>query len=173
MAERTGIIFMGGKPITLIGNEIKVGDTAPDFETLNANLEPVKLSSFKGKVVIISTVTSLDTQVCDLETKHFNDEAKKLGDNVVFLTVSMDLPFAQKRWASEAGAENINLASDHRDSSLGMAYGVLIKGLRLLARTVFVIGKDGKVKYIQYVKENGTEPDYNEVLAAVKKAIEV
>jgi len=171
MAERTGIIFMGGKPITLIGNEIKVGDTAPDFETLNANLEPVKLSSFKGKVVIISTVTSLDTLVCDLETKHFNDEAKKLGDNVVFLTVSMDLPFAQKRWASEAGAENINLASDHRDSSLGMAYGVLIKGLRLLARTVFVIGKDGKVKYIQYVKENGTEPDYDEVLAAVKKAL--
>jgi thiol peroxidase len=172
MAERTGIIFMGGKPITLIGNEIKVGDTAPDFETLNAKLEPVKLSSFKGKVVIISTVTSLDTQVCDLETKHFNDEARKLGDDVVFLTVSMDLPFAQKRWASEASAENINLASDHRDASLGMAYGVLIKGLRLLARTVFIIGKDGKVKYIQYVKENGTEPDYNEVLAAVKKAIQ-
>ena len=172
MAERTGIIFMGGKPITLIGNEIKVGDTAPDFETLNAKLEPVRLSSFKGKVVIISTVTSLDTQVCDLETKHFNDAAKKLGENVIFLTVSMDLPFAQKRWASEAGAENINLASDHRDSSLGMAYGVLIKGLRLLARTVFVIGKDGKVKYIQYVKENGTEPDYNEVLAAVKKAVQ-
>lgn len=171
MSERTGIIFMGGKPITLIGNEIKVGDTAPDFETLNAKLEPVKLSLFKGKVVIISTVTSLDTQVCDLETKHFNDEAKKLGDNVAFLTVSMDLPFAQKRWASEAGAENISLASDHRDGSLGMAYGVLIKGLRLLARTVFVIGKDGKVKYIQYVKENGTEPDYDEVLAAVKKAL--
>jgi len=171
MSERTGIVFSHGKPLTLVGNEIKVGDIAPDFETLNANLEPVKLSSFKGKVVVISTVPSLDTQVCALETKRFDDEAKQLG-NVVFLTVSMDLPFAQKRWADEAKAENINLASDHRDSSLGLAYGVLIKELRLLARTIFVVGKDGRVQYIQYVKETSSEPDYDDVLMAVKKAIE-
>jgi thiol peroxidase len=171
MKERTGIIQMKGNPLTLVGNEIKVGDTAPDFQTLDAALQPVKLSDYKGKVLVISTVPSLDTQICDLETKHFNDDAKKLGDDVSILTVSMDLPFAQKRWADEADVKNLQLASDHKDSSFGMAYGVLIKELRLLARTVFVIGRDGKVKYIQYVKETASEPDYNEVLEAVKAAM--
>jgi thiol peroxidase len=171
MKERTGIIQMKGNPLTLIGNEIKVGDTAPDFQTLDASLQPVKLSDYKDKVLVISTVPSLDTQICDLETKHFNDDAKKLGGDVYILTVSMDLPFAQKRWADEADVKNLQLASDHKDSSFGMAYGVLIKELRLLARTVFVIGRDGKVKYIQYVKETASEPDYDEVLEAVKAAM--
>lgn len=169
MNERTGIIEMKGKPLTLIGNEIKVGDTAPDFEALNSDMESVKLSSFKGKVVVITTVPSLDTQICDIETKQFNDEAKKLGDDVVILTVSMDLPFAQKRWCEEAGVKNVQLLSDHRDGAFGELYGVLIKGLRLLARTVFVIDTDGKVRYIQYVKETASEPDYDEVIGEIKK----
>ena len=171
MQERTGIVESRGKPLTLLGNEIKVGDKAPDFETLDTSLQPVKLSSYKGKVVVLSTVPSLDTQVCDLETKQFNKEAKELGNDVVFITVSMDLPFAQKRWADEAGVKDIQLASDHKSAGLGTSYGVLIKELRLLARTVFVIDKSGVVRYIQYVKETGTEPDYDEVLAAVKKLL--
>ena len=169
MNERTGIIEMKGKPLTLLGNEIKVGDIAPDFETLNSDMELVKLSSFRGKVVVITTVPSLDTQICDIETKQFNDEAKRLGDDVVILTISMDLPFAQKRWCEESGVKNIHLLSDHRDGAFGELYGVLIKGLRLLARTIFVIDTAGKVRYIQYVKETASEPDYDEVLEAIKK----
>ena len=171
MNERTGIVFSQGKELTLLGNEIKVGDVAPDFETVGLDMKPVTLSSLKGKVVVLSTVPSLDTQICDIETKRFNTEAKKKKD-VVFLTTSMDLPTAQKRWATEAGAEDIRLASDHRAASMGLAYGVLLKDLRLLARAVFIIGKDGKVKYIQYVKELGTEPDYDEVMAALKEIVQ-
>jgi thiol peroxidase len=171
MTERNNIVKSKGKPLTLVGNEIKVGDMAPDFEVLNNNLEPVRLSSLKGKVIVILTVPSLDTQVCDLETKRFNNEAKKLGSDVVILTVSMDLPFAQKRWCEEADVKNVQLLSDHKEGSLGKAYGVLIKELRLLARTVFVVDKDGKVRYIQFVKETSEEPDYEEVLDAVKKLI--
>ncbi len=170
MAERTGIIEMKGKPLTLIGTEIKVGDMAPDFETLDVNLQPVKLSDYKGKVVVLSTVPSLDTQICSIETKHFNDEAKKL-DGVEFLTVSMDLPFAQKRWSEEEDVKNIHLASDYKDRSLAESYGVLIKELHLLARTIFAIDKAGKVAYIQYVKETASEPDYDEVLAKVKELL--
>ncbi|MCP4581070.1 MAG: thiol peroxidase [candidate division Zixibacteria bacterium] len=171
MNERTGIVEMKGKPLTLIGSEIKVGDMAPDFEAMDNSLQPIKLSSFKGKVVVVSTVPSLDTQICDIETKQFSEQARKLGDDVVFLTMSMDLPFAQKRWSEEAGVKNIHLLSDHRDGKFGMSYGVLIKGLRLLARTIFVIDVDGKVQYIQYVKETGSEPDYDEVLESVGKLI--
>lgn len=168
MAERKGIVESKGTPLTLIGDEIKVGDMAPDFKTLDMNLQSVRLSDYKGKVVVLSTVPSLDTQICSMETKHFNDEAKKL-DGVAFLTVSMDLPFAQKRWAEEEEVKNIHLASDYKDRSFATAYGVLIKELHLLARTVFVIDKDGKVAYIQYVKETASEPDYDDVLAAVKE----
>ena len=170
MAERTGIVESKGKPLTLVGNEINVGDKAPDFETLDVNLQPVKLSDYKGKVVVLSTVPSLDTQICSIETKHFNDEAKKF-DNVEFLTVSMDLPFAQKRWSEEEDVKNIHLASDYKERSFAMAYGVLIKELHLLARTIFVIDKEGKVAYIQYVKETASEPDYDEVLAEVAKLV--
>ncbi len=169
MNERTGIVEMKGKPLTLVGDEIKIGDIAPDFEALNSDMESVRLSSFKGKVVVITTVPSLDTQVCDLETKRFNNEAKKLGDDVVILTISMDLPFAQKRWCEEADVKNVHLLSDHRDGSFGKAYGVLIKELRLLARTIFIIDTDGKVQYIQYVKETASEPDYDEILEAIRK----
>ncbi|RKX18529.1 MAG: thiol peroxidase, partial [Candidatus Zixiibacteriota bacterium] len=136
---------------------------------INSDMESVRLSSFKGKIIVISTVPSLDTQICDIETKRFNNEAKKLGDDVVILTISMDLPFAQKRWCEEAGVKNIHLLSDHRDGAFGTTYGVLIKELRLLARTVFVIDTDNKVQYIQYVRETASEPDYDEVLKAIRK----
>ncbi len=169
MSERTGIIKMKGNPLTLVGNEIKVGDIAPDFEVLDENLKPVKLSSFKGKTVVIVSVPSVDTPVCDLEARRFNKEAGKFGNDIVILTISMDLPFAQVRWCAGAGVENIKLLSDHRDASFGNAYGVLIKELRLLARTIFIVDQKGIVQYIQYVEETTEEPEYNKVLEAIKK----
>lgn len=171
MNERTGIVEMKGNPLTLIGTEVKVGDIAPDFEVLDNSLLPIKLSSFNDKVVVISTVPSLDTQICDIETRRFSEEAKELGEGVVILTISMDLPFAQKRWGEESDVKNIHLLSDHRDGKFGLSYGVLIKELRLLARTIFIIDTLGKVQYIQYVKETASEPDYDEVLESIKKLI--
>ncbi len=168
MKERAGLVTMKGNPITLLGNEVKVGEKAPDFVALDTNLSPVKFSSFRGKVCILSSVPSLDTPVCDLETRRFNEEAGKLGEDVVVLTVSMDLPFAQKRWCGAAGVTRVKTLSDHRDASFGMAYGVLIKELRLLARAVFVVDSDGIVRYVQLVKELTSEPDYDAVLKAVR-----
>lgn len=169
MRERKNIIKMKGNPLTLVGHEVKVGDDAPDFTVLGENLDPVTLSSFKGKTVVIVSVPSIDTPVCDLETRRFNQEAAKLGDKVTILGVSMDLPFAQKRWCGAAGVEKVKMLSDYRDASFGNNFGVLIKELRLLARTVFIIDPKGKVAYIQYVEETTTEPNYNEVLTALKK----
>jgi thiol peroxidase len=122
-----------------VGNEVKVGDEAPDFEVLSNDLSPVKLSSFRGKVCIISSVPSLDTPVCDTETRRFNEEAQQLSSDAALLTISMDLPFAQKRWCGAAGVTRVQTLSDHRDASFGTTYGVLIKELRLLARAVFVV----------------------------------
>jgi thiol peroxidase len=170
MKERKGIITMRGNPLTLIGNEVNVGDAAPDFTVLDNNLSPINLSSFRGKTCIISSVPSLDTPVCDMETRRFNEEASRLGTDVVILTISMDLPFAQKRWCAAAGVDKVQTLSDHRDASFGMAYGVLIKELRLLARAVFLVDRKGIVQYIQLVKEVTHEPDYEEVLKALKKA---
>jgi thioredoxin-dependent peroxiredoxin len=166
MAERTGVTTMKGNPLTLVGNEIKVGDQAPDVTLVANDLSEVKLSSFKGKKVIISVVPSLDTPICDLQTKRFNLEASNLGD-VVILTVSKDLPFAQKRWCGAIGATAVKTLSDYR-GNFGETYGVLIKGLNLLARAIFVIDENGKVTYTQLVKEVATEPNYEEVLKAVK-----
>jgi thiol peroxidase len=131
----------------------------------------VKLSSFRGKICIICSVPSLDTPVCDMETRRFNEEAGKLGDDVVILTISMDLPFAQKRWCGAAGVDKVITLSDHREGTFGTAYGVLIKELRLLARAVFVVGREGTIQYIQLVKELTEEPDYDTVLDAVNKLI--
>ncbi len=169
MEERAGIVTMKGNPVTLLGGTIKAGQKAPDFEVVANDLSPVKLSSFAGKTLIISSVPSLDTSVCDMETRRFNEEAGKLGKDVVILTISMDLPFAQKRWCGAAGVKNVQTLSDHRDASFGKAYGVLIKDLRLLARAVFVVDKTGIVRYVQIVPEIATEPDYDAVLNAVKK----
>jgi thiol peroxidase len=171
MQEHSGLITLHGNPLTLVGTQLKVGDIAPDFEVLDNDLKPVNLSSFKGKVCVLSAVPSLDTPVCDMETRRFNDEAGKLDDNVAILTISMDLPFAQKRWCGAAGVDRVVTLSDHRDATFGKAYGVLIKELRLLARVIFVLDRNGIVQYIQLVKEVGEEPDYNDVLRAVKKLV--
>ena len=171
MKERTGVITMKGRPLTLVGDETKVGQPAPDFEALANDLSPVKLSSFRGKVCIISSVPSLDTPVCDAQTRRFNEEAEKLGDDVVVLTISMDLPFAQKRWCGAAGVENVQTLSDHREGSFGAAYGVLIKELRLLARAVFVVDKEGSVRHSQIVPEITDHPDYDAVLMAAREAL--
>lgn len=171
MNERTGLITMRGNPLTLIGQEIKPGNPAPDFESLDNELKPVRLSSFRGKVVVISAVPSLDTPVCDMETRRFNSEAAKLSDDIVILTISMDLPFAQKRWCGAAGVDKVVTLSDHREAEFGNAYGVLIKELRLLARAVFVVDAEGVVRYVQLVKEVAEEPDYDAVISAAKKLV--
>ncbi len=171
MAERPGVITMKGHPLTLVGQEVQVGDPAPDFEVLANDLTPFKLSSLKGKVVIICSVPSLDTPTCDIETRWFNEEAAKLGPDVLVLTISMDLPFAQKRWCGAAGVERVTTYSDHREAAFGMAYGVLIKELRLLARAVFVVDKGGVLQYLQLVPELANEPDYGEVLKAVGRVM--
>ena len=167
MIERAGIITMKGNPLTIAGKELKVGDIAPDFEVLDNDLAPVKFSSFRGKIYVISSVPSLDTPVCDMETRRFNEEAGKLGADIRILTISMDLPFAQKRWCGAAGVDKVITLSDHRDASFGMAYGALIKELRLLARIVFVVDGEGVIRNIQVVKEQTEEPDYDSVLEAV------
>lgn len=166
MAERVGAVTMKGNPLTLTGNEVKAGDQAPDVTLVANDLSEVKLSSFKGKKVILSAVPSLDTPVCDVETRRFNQEAGKLND-VVILTVSKDLPFAQKRWCGAAGVTAVKTLSDYR-GNFGETYGILIKGLNLLARSIFVIDESGKVTYVQLVKEVASEPNYEEVLKAVK-----
>ena len=163
---------MKGNPLTLLGNEVKVGQKAPDVELVANDLSAVKLSSLcQGKVCIITSVPSLDTSVCDTETRRFNVEAGNLGKDVVVLAVSMDLPFAQARWCGAAGVENVQTLSDHRDAAFGESYGVLIKGLRLLARAVFVVDKQGVVQYEELVKEVASEPNYAAALEAAKKLL--
>jgi len=164
----TGIVTMRGNPVTLVGNQVKVGDAAPDFVVIDNNLAPVKFSSYRGKICIISSVPSLDTPVCDTETRKFNEEASRLGPQISVLTISMDLPFAQKRWCGAAGVEKIQTLSDHRDASFGTGYGVLIKELRLLARAIFLVDQKGIIRYIQLVKEITTEPDYQAIWDALK-----
>jgi thiol peroxidase len=170
MAERTGLVTLKGNPLTLLGNEVKVGQAAPDATLVANDLSEVKLSSLlKGKRTIIAAVPSLDTPVCDTETRRFNKEAASLGEDVSILVISMDLPFAQKRWCGAAGIDKLKTLSDHRDASFGNAYGVLVKNVRILARSIFVIDENGKVAYTQIVKEVATEPDYDAALQALKK----
>jgi len=169
MDDRPGVITMKGHPLTLTGRELKVGDPASDFEVVDNDLKPFKFSSLKGKICILCSVPSLDTPTCDLETRRFNTEAAKLSPEVQVLTISMDLPFAQKRWCGAAGVDRVKTYSDHREASFGRAYGVLIKELRLLARVVFVVDKAGIIRYIQVVKELANEPDYEATLAALRQ----
>jgi thioredoxin-dependent peroxiredoxin len=168
MTERKNLVTMKGKPVTLTGKPVKVGQQAPDAEVVANDLSAMKLSSYFGKKCLIASVPSLDTSVCDMETRKFNEEAGKLGSDVVVLTISMDLPFAQKRWCGAAGIKNVITLSDYRYASFGNAYGVLIKDLHLLARAVFVVDKAGVVRYVQIVPEIATEPDYAAALEVVK-----
>ena len=171
MLERPGIITMKGKPLTLVGPEVKVGDPAPDFSAVANDLSDFRFASLQGQVCVICSVPSLDTPVCDIETRRFNDEAAGLGSAVKLLTISMDLPFAQKRWCGAAGVENLKTYSDHREAAFGLAYGVLIKELRLLARAVFVADKGAVVRHVQIVPELANEPDYEAVLQAVRQLV--
>ncbi len=171
MKERSGVVTMRGNPVTLLGDELKVGDTAPDFTAVANNMQPVEFSSYRGKVCVIASVPSLDTPVCDIMTRRFNEEAATLGPDVQILTLSMDLPFAQTRWCGSAGVDRVRTLSDHREASFGEAYGVLIKGLRLLTRAVFVVDRDGKIRHAQIVSETAQEPDYDAVIKTVKELV--
>ncbi len=169
MSERINLVTIKGNPLTLVGNEIKVGDTAPDFTVVGNDLSPVSFSSFSGKPIVISSVPSLDTPICDMSTRRFNEEAIALGGDVAILTISMDLPFAQARWCGAAGVKNVVTLSDHKETSFGLSYGLLIKELRLLARAVFVIDGKGKIQYFELVPEIAQEPNYDAALEVLKK----
>ena len=168
MTEHTGLITFKGGPLTLVGDLPEVGAPAPEFSVTANDLSPVALADSAGRTRVLVTVPSLDTPVCDAETRRFNAEAAALGDDVVVLTISMDLPFAQGRWCGAAGIDRVQTLSDHYGATFGQAYGVLIKELRLLGRAVFVIDADGVVRYRQLVREVTDEPDYDAVLAAVR-----
>ena len=167
--ERKGAVTFKGNPLTLIGPELKKGDKAPNFQLLGGDLSAVTLESYKGKTKLISVVPSLDTPVCDMQTKRFNEEASRLPSDVVVLTVSADLPFAQSRWCGAAHADKIKCLSDHREVSFAKAYGVLIKELRLLSRSIFIIGPDDKIQYVEYVKEITQHPNYESALASLRE----
>lgn len=169
--ERTGLVTFKGNGITLVGQPVKAGDAAPDFQLLANDLSPRSLASYPGKTLLIITVPSLDTGVCNLETRKFNQEAEKLGDQAKVLSVSCDLPFAQARWAAEAEVKALETLSDHRDLSFGLAYGVLIKELRLLARAVFVVNPQGMVTYTELAPNVSDEPNYEAALAAARKTL--
>ena len=170
MSRRTDAVTMGGNPVTLVGTEVKVGDKAPDFTALKADLSPYSLSDVKDKVKIISVVPSLDTGVRELQTIRFNDEAAELED-VAILTISMDLPFAQKRFCSANDIDKVVTLSDHRDLDFGTKYGFEIEELRLLARGIVVLDEDNIVRYVQYVPEATDHPDYDKALEAAKSLI--
>jgi thiol peroxidase len=169
--ERKGVVTAQGNPVTLIGPEIKAGDRAPDFVVLDKDLQATGLKDFAGKIKMISVTPSLDTPVCDMQARRFNKEAADLPDDVAVLNVSMDLPFAVGRFCATAGIDRVKAFSDHRDASFGRAYGVLIKELRLLARSIFVIDRDGKVSYVEIVPEITRHPDYDMALKAAKRLI--
>ena len=166
--ERQGAVTFKGNPLTLLGPELRVGSTAPEFQALAQDLSPVTLGSLRGKPLLISVVPSLDTPVCDAQTRRFSEEAAKLTD-VQILTISMDLPFAQKRWCGAAGIERVKVVSDHKDASFGKAYGVLIKELRLLSRSIFLVDGTGTIRYVEYVPEVTSHPNYDAALAAVRQ----
>ena len=165
--ERPGATTLRGNPLTVLGPELKAGDKAPDFSAIDDSLKAVNLGSTGNGVRIFSIVPSLDTPVCDMQTKRFNDEAGKLPDLTMY-TVSMDLPFAQKRWCGAMGVDRVKMISDHRDGSFGQAYGTLIKDLRIMSRAIFVVDKDNVIRHVEYVKEVGDHPNYDAALAAAK-----
>lgn len=168
MIERADATTLMGKPMTLIGPELKPGDTAPDFHVVDASMQPVSLRETAGRTRIFSVIPSLDTPVCDAQTRRFDEEAAKLK-NVDIYTVSMDLPFAQKRWCGAFSVDRVKMLSDHKDGSFGSAYGTLIKDLRIESRAVFVVGPDNRIQHVEYVKEVSDHPNYDAALAAAQK----
>jgi len=171
MPPTTRTITAKGTQFTLSGNEVNVGDKIPDCELVDKDLQKIRLSSLSGKVLVITCVPSLDTSVCDIMTRKFNEDAVAMGDDVAVLAISMDLPFAQDRWCIAADVKNVYMLSDHRDASFGRAFGVLIEELRLLARSVFVADREGIIRYKQIVPEITHEPDYEAVLKSVEQLL--
>lgn len=169
--ERKGVVTFKGNPLTLAGPELKVGSLAPDFQVSANDLSSVNLAGSKGKIRIFNIVPSLDTPVCDIQTKRFNQEAAKLPAHYVVYTVSCDLPFAQARWCGAAKADKLKFVSDYKDVSFGQAYGVLIKELRLLTRAVIIVDEQDKISYVQIVKEVTDQPNYEDVLSAIKQKV--
>ena len=167
--ERKGITTMKGNPMTLVGPELKAGDKAPDFTVLDQAMAPKSLKDFEGKFKVISVTPSLDTPVCDLQIHWFNEDAANQPADVAVLNISMDLPFAIKRFCATGGIDRTEALSDHRDASFGTNWGVLMKELRLLARSIFIVDKEDVVRYVQIVPEQTAEPDYEAALAALKK----
>ena len=167
--ERKGIVSFKGAPLTLLGEEPKIGEKAGDFTVLDGELKEVGLKDFAGKVKVISVTPSLDTPVCDMQARRFNEEAAKLPADVVILNISMDLPFAITRFCAAAGIDRVKAYSDHREASFGIAYGVLIREIRLLARSIFIIDKNDLIRYIQIVPELTEHPDYDRALEELKK----
>ena len=169
--EREAAVLFKGNPATLLGPEVKVGDAAPDFQVVDNGVAPVTLATDAGKVRLITVVPSLDTPVCDTMTRQFNQQAAELPDSVVVYTVSVDLPFAQKRWCGNAGIDKVQTLSDYQERSFGLNYGLLLQGLKLLARAVIVIDQNDKVAYYELVPEVTAEPDYAAAMEAVKNLV--
>lgn len=169
--ERTGVATLKGNPITLIGPELKSGDQAPDFSLNKSLTEVVSLQDYAGKVKLVSVVPSIDTGVCDAQTRRFNEAAAALGDNVVVLTVSVDTPFAQARWCAAAGIDKVVMLSDYKDNSFGEAYGVLIKELALDMRSIFVLDENNTIKYVEYLGEMTEHPNYEAAIEAAKALV--
>ena len=168
--ERPGAVTVDGKPFTLVGPEWKPGDKAPDFSVVDAANKPVCLADTGARVRIFSVIPSLDTPVCDAQTRRFNQEADKLVDVEIY-TVSMDLPFAQRRWCRDFAVDRVRMLSDHRNGSFGTAWGTLIKDLRLESRAIFVVDKNGAFRHVEYVKELTEHPNYEAALAAAQQAM--
>ncbi len=169
---RNNVFKIGDNFVTLLGDEVQVGQAAPEFTSVVsgwAQVNPIQES--KGKVIVLSAVPSLDTDVCDRETRRFNEEAAKLGEDIVIYTISTDFPMAQKRWCGAAGVDKVKVVSDVVDADFGVKYGILIKERRYLRRSVFIVGRDGKLTYVNYLPALGDEPDYDEVIAEAKKAL--
>lgn len=171
MERRENAVTSGGVPVTLLGKEIKVGDKAPEFTALKTDNTKITLDDLKNKIKIISVVPSVDTGVCELQTISFNEKATELGDDVVVITISMDLPFAQKRFCGAHGIEDSIVMSDHKDASFGLNYGFLMEETRLLARGVVIVDKEGTVQYVEYVKETSNHPDYDKAIEEVKRLV--
>ncbi|MCS6829071.1 MAG: thiol peroxidase [Armatimonadota bacterium] len=166
--ERPGAVTFKGQPLTLVGAELKPGDKAPDFTIIDQSLQPASLKDYAGKVILLSVVPSLDTGICSAQTKRFNEEAAKLPEDVAILTISMDLPFAQARFCGAENIDRVKVLSDHRDASFAQAYGTLVKELRLESRAIFVIDREGIIRYVEYVPEIASHPNYDAALEAVK-----
>jgi thiol peroxidase len=170
--ERFGIVKFRGQDVTVLGADLKPGESAPEFVVQTLDWAPFQgLADTQGKVRIISAVLSLDTDVCDRETRRFNQEAAALGKDIAILVISMDLPYAQKRWCGATGVDQVTVLSDHMTADFGLKYGLLIKEVRILRRAVFVVDRSGKITYAAYMPALGQEPDYAEVLAAAKAAL--